>query len=187
MRDQTTLQQRRERIQQRFNTLMNASRDPKLREHLERIRKDSGSETPVEDLLADTTRILLVDDLAYITHTVSYMLAKENYNVHVAKNGAEGIMLFMNTLPDIVITDLRLPDFNGMILSRLIRKLDEQVPIIFITANDLDPEIGLEWDLDVKHYDLDKANMTLLLKPIQKEVILSTIRRLLGEGTTAAS
>ncbi len=160
---------------------MSVSRDPKLKDHLERISHGSATETGVEDLMSDVTRILLVDDLTYITQTVSYMLAKENYNVHVAKNGAEGIVLFMNILPDIVITDLRLPDFNGMILSKLIRKLDAHVPIIFITANDLDPEIGLEWDLDIKHYDFEISNMTLLLKPIQKEVILKTIKHMLGQ------
>lgn len=174
-------QKRREMVQQRFSQLMSASQDPKLKDHLEAIRKASANTAEVEDFLENTVKILLIDDLTYITRTVSHMLTKEEYMVHVAKNGAEGIMLFVSHLPDIVITDLRLPDFNGIILSKLIRKLDENVPIIFITANEMDPDIGMEHDFDIRQFDMEESHMALLLKPIQKEVILRTIKGFLKE------
>ncbi len=176
MRDKADFQTRKALVQKRFNQLMSASHDKKLKDHLEEIRKQSENSAQIDALLPDSIRILLVDDLTYITQTVSHMLEKENYLVHVAKNGAEGIMLFINHIPDIVITDLRLPDFNGIILAKLIRKLDEQVPIIFITANEMDPEIGLEHDFDIRQFDMEESRMSLLLKPIQKEVILKTIK-----------
>jgi CheY-like chemotaxis protein len=162
-------------IRERFQKLLATSQDIKLREHLEAIRRETESGERTNLASTASLRVLLVDDLTYITKTVSYMLQKENFIVHVAKNGAEGIILFMNFLPDIVITDIRLPDFNGMVLVKIIRKLDENVPIIFITANDMDTDVGKELDLDIKHIDLIKNRMAYLLKPIQKEVILQTI------------
>ncbi len=169
----------KKQIQTNFNKILAGIEDRKLREYLEQYsRSDKKKDDEVKNTQAGAS-ILIVDDITYITKTVSYMLQKENFRVYIANSGAEGIAQFVNHLPELVITDIRLPDFNGNILAKLIRKLDKSVPIIFITANDMDPETGLELDLDVKHMDLEANHMAFLPKPIQKEIILETIQHFL--------
>ena len=163
---------RQKKIKERFKQLLNSSLDSKISVHLNSIQKIANL---VDDVVKDNSQIniLLVDDLAYISRTVSYMLQNEGFKVFIAKNGTEGIILFQNIVPDIVITDILLPDFNGIELAALIRKLDETVPIIFITA--------IDKDMECRHYNLAKNRMAYLQKPIRKEVILGAIHKLLSE------
>ncbi len=164
---------REQMIKDRFSSWLSGNIDQKIRMHINSIEKEIS--VRVGEIKKDLTRtnILLVDDLPYITKTVSYILEKENFKVLSAKNAAEGLLLFQSMIPDLVITDIHLPDFNGFELAMLIRKLDEMVPVIFITAIDIDEEL--------EHYDLKKKRMAYLQKPITKEQLLETINKLINE------
>ncbi len=164
---------REQMIKERFSSWISGNIDQKISIHIKSIQKEIFAK--LGEIKKDLTRtnILLIDDLAYITKTVSYMLQKENFSVFTAKNAAEGLLLFQNLIPDLVITDIHLPDFDGIELAMLIRKLDEIVPIIFITA--------IDFDAEVEHYDLKKERMAYLQKPITKEQLLDTIKTLFNE------
>ena len=164
---------REQRIKERFAALVNGELDQKISIHINTKEKEISPDSSEIKKDYAFTNILLVDDLTYITKTVSYMLQKENFKVWTAKNGAEGLILFQNLAPDLVITDVRLPDFNGIEMVNLIRKLDETVPVIFITAIDMNAEL--------QHYDLSRNRMAFLLKPILKDDLLDTIKKLINE------
>lgn len=117
--------------------------------------------------------ILLIDDLTYITKTVSHLLSREGLKVFVAKNGLEGILLFQRLQPHVVILDIRLPDINGFDIANLIRKVDPVTPVIFITANELD-------EIQYQNVPGPKAYMQ---KPITRDKIIGRIEELLLMAT----
>lgn len=80
--------------------------------------------------------VLVVDDNRFIQESLPALLEEEGYRVSVAKNGEEGFRRVCTQPVDLVITDVAMPDVDGIELIRLMR-LDpffQRVPIIAITA-----------------------------------------------------
>ncbi len=83
-------------------------------------------------------RLLVVDDEAKLLRAVAVALRGEGYDVTTARAGAEALILVAQSLPDLVISDIRMPGMDGY---RLARKLRESartalIPIVFLTAKD---------------------------------------------------
>jgi two-component system KDP operon response regulator KdpE len=74
-------------------------------------------------------RILIVDDERQITRVLRTSLQSSGYEVSVANNGMEAFNLFKSVAPDLIITDLSMPEMDGLELTRAIRSISE-VPII---------------------------------------------------------
>ena len=94
--------------------------------------------------------ILIVEDNADVRSFIREQL--EDYKVLEAANGREGIAMSQGTIPDLIITDLMMPEMDGYQFSKKIRS-DEKtshIPIIMLTAKaGLDPKIeGLEIGID---------------------------------------
>ena len=79
--------------------------------------------------MADKQRILLVDDERQITRVLSRGLTAKGYDVHVAADGEAALQTFGDWHPDLIITDLSMPNMNGLELCRRLRAFSE-VPII---------------------------------------------------------
>jgi two-component system response regulator AtoC len=82
-----------------------------------------------------TGRILVVDDEARMRRILEIMLRKVGHEVLSAGNGVEALTLFKRETTDLVITDLRMPEMDGLELLRRIRELDPDLPVIVITAH----------------------------------------------------
>ena len=67
-------------------------------------------------------KILLIEDDASIIRFLSLSLDKNGYKVIEARNGIEGISLFMSDNPDLILLDLGLPDMDGVDVIRKIRQ-----------------------------------------------------------------
>jgi len=85
-----------------------------------------------------TKRLLVVDDEAKLLRAVAVDLRGEGYDVTTARSGAEALVSIAQSLPDLIISDIRMPGMDG---HRLARKLRESartalIPIIFLTAKD---------------------------------------------------
>ena len=80
-------------------------------------------------------RILLADDEVNILKVLSAVLKREGYEVHTAADGVEALRLFSQKMFDAVITDLKMPEMDGMTLLREITKRDPDIPVIIITAH----------------------------------------------------
>ncbi len=85
--------------------------------------------------------ILLIDDNEEILDTFKQLLLSEGYHVTTANNGAIGTILFMRQSFDLVITDLNMPEMNGLDVIRRINNTIK-VPIILMSSNYLpvDPD-----------------------------------------------
>ena len=78
-------------------------------------------------------RILVVDDEAQITRVLRAALQSNGYEVSVARNGVEAIALYLESQPDLVITDLSMPEMDGVELTREIRQR-ASTPIIVVSV-----------------------------------------------------
>lgn len=77
--------------------------------------------------------ILVVDDESQITRVLKTTLSSQGYGVRVASDGDEAILLMKEWLPDLVITDLRMPNLGGLELCKHIRA-KSKVPIIVLSV-----------------------------------------------------
>ncbi|MDR2089897.1 MAG: response regulator transcription factor [Clostridiales Family XIII bacterium] len=83
--------------------------------------------------MAHKDRILIVDDENGICRFLSTVLSINNYDVLVARTGADAYMMITSSMPDLVLLDLGLPDMDGLHIIRSVREWTE-LPIIVVSA-----------------------------------------------------
>lgn len=121
-------------------------------------------------------RILVIDDEELITGSLKLLLKKEGYNVTIAKSGLEAIGKVKAADFDLIISDIRMPEMDGVETLKQIRDLLEKkskkpVPEILITGYaDMDKYMAAR-ELEVFDY---------LSKPFDNEEFLRIIRNALG-------
>jgi two-component system cell cycle response regulator CpdR len=116
--------------------------------------------------MANSQRILVVDDEPWSLEFVCDFLRKEGYEVTQAKDGAEAIELIERSQFDLVLSDVRMPHLDGVTLVRYVRSRTPTLPIILMT--------GVASDLTPKLY-----NVPCLSKPFSLADLRSNIERLL--------
>lgn len=88
--------------------------------------------------MSDTTfKILLVEDDDALRFIVKDNLEQNNYNVQVAEDGEKALELFNQLAVDLIVLDVMLPKIDGFQVAKIIRKVNQQVPIIFLTARSM--------------------------------------------------
>ena len=84
--------------------------------------------------------ILLVDDEEGIRKVLGILLADMGYQVHMAANGNEALRAFEKLRPPIVLTDIKMPEMDGIELLRHLKQISPETEVIMITqaayAND---------------------------------------------------
>lgn len=79
-------------------------------------------------------KVLVVDDEPVVRASCRRVLGREGYHVETAESGRDGLGRACATPYDVVITDLRMPDLDGMELIRQLRKRDAATPVLVITG-----------------------------------------------------
>jgi PAS domain S-box-containing protein len=136
---------------------------------------DNGTQTPEQETIpGGKEKILLVDDEKNIVYTVQNMLTGLGYQVTSMTGSIEALETFHITPGsfDIIITDLTMPHLTGVDLSRQIKRIRSDIPIILCT--------GYSEMIDEKKIE-DLGIQAFLMKPIGKRVLAETIRRLLDQ------
>ncbi|MCK8601339.1 ATP-binding response regulator [Desulfoferrobacter suflitae] len=80
------------------------------------------------------TPILIIDDEPGVVEGIKFFLEDEGYDVHEALKAKDGLEIFRSVNPDVVVTDLRMPEMSGIELISEIKKLNAATPIIVITG-----------------------------------------------------
>src|SRR6201996_5564856 len=111
-------------------------------------------------------RILIVDDERQITRVLRTSLQSSGYEVTVANNGLEAFELFRTAQPDLVITDLAMPEMDGIDLTRAIRRLSE-TPIIILSVREQET---------MKVAALDEGADDYVTKPFSMPELLARVR-----------
>lgn len=81
------------------------------------------------------THVLVVDDQIGMREMLSEALSDKGYSVDTAASAAQAYQALDVQLPDLLMTDLRLPDENGLHIIAKVRAIDAQLPIVLITAH----------------------------------------------------
>jgi len=79
-------------------------------------------------------RILVIDDDTSLRRVLEYNLQEEGYEVFAAADGAEGLRIFDEQQPDLVITDLKMPGTSGFQVLEGVKERSRQVPVMVLTA-----------------------------------------------------
>ena len=124
--------------------------------------------------MSDKQRILIVDDERQITRVLSRGLTAKGYDVHVAADGEAALQTFGDWHPDLIITDLSMPNMNGLELCRRLRTFSE-VPIIVLSVK------GEE---RAKVEALDAGADDYVTKPFGIDELLARIRATLRRAPT---
>jgi DNA-binding response OmpR family regulator len=82
----------------------------------------------------NTTEILLVEDDESLGFLIKDTLGVHGWNVHLFSTGEKGLTAFHSNTFDLCILDVMLPEKDGFTLAEEIRKFNQQVPIMFLTA-----------------------------------------------------
>ena len=129
-------------------------------------------------------RILLIDDEpAQITSIKSY-LKRRNYSVLTASSGEEGISYIDNGNIDLVFTDFRMPDMNGLEVVQNIKKLNPEIPVVVITAfSDTKDAVTVmkEGAFDYLSKPIDLEELELLVNKAKEHQYLVSENKLLRE------
>ncbi len=78
--------------------------------------------------------ILIIEDDADNLRSVSEVAEDAGFETQQAATGLSGIEEFQKKTPDVVLTDLALPDIDGIQVLRRLRKIDPAVPVLIMTA-----------------------------------------------------
>ena len=109
--------------------------------------------------------ILIIDDDKEICELINLFLKLEGYNIFTAGTGLEGLSVFREADPDLVILDIGLPDVSGQQICRVIRG-ESSVPIIILSARDSVPDKVICLDYGADDY---------LTKPFENIELLARI------------
>jgi CheY-like chemotaxis protein len=120
-------------------------------------------------------RILVIDDENLIREIVKEMLEVEGYVVSTAANGKEGLLLYRKELPDLIITDIFMPEMEGL---ETIRELHRSSPDVKILAISGGGERGM---LSFLSHARRFGALRTLEKPFSREELLNSVRELLAE------
>jgi len=136
----------------------------------------------------ENLKVLVVDDEPNIRDLLSASLRFQGHQVLTAANGNEAISKIVENQPDIVLLDVMLPDISGFGVTKKIRSLGIEVPILFLTARDdtEDKVTGLTVggdDYVTKPFSLDEiiARINAIMRRTGKDGALSQI--VVGELT----
>ncbi len=119
-------------------------------------------------------RILVIEDEAHIADGIRLNLSIQGYGVKIAQDGIAGLELWRSWQPDLIILDIMLPMIDGFSILKTIRKEDEKIPVLILSArgDTKDKVKGLKYGVD-----------DYLSKPFDLEEFLLRIKRLLKKKT----
>lgn len=114
------------------------------------------------------TRVLIIDDDESMVEMLRLILEPDVFEVFIANNSTSGIDLTRETLPDVVILNLLMPDMSGWEICREIRNFS-QVPILVLSAISKPGMVSKALDEGADDY---------LIKPMTSSVLIAHVKRL---------
>jgi len=123
-------------------------------------------------------KVLLVEDENVLASIIKEALETRDFQITIAGNGVEGWTLYHQIKPDLCVIDVMMPRKDGFSLVEDIRKIDGQVPIIFLTAKTQPEDVLKGFEVGADDYMKKPFSMEELVYRLK-----SLIRRKLPEAT----
>jgi DNA-binding response OmpR family regulator len=121
-------------------------------------------------------RILLIEDDDAVRDTLHEILKQLGYDVKEARDGKQGLALFKAAGADVVITDIVMPEMEGMQVIRELRQIDPAVKIIAMSGG------GRQSAQDYLKVARILGAVRILPKPFPSQILDATIREILAES-----
>jgi len=136
------------------------------------LASEPAGENKTNPELIDKPKILIVEDQPDVRTYVRGLLEKE-YRVEEAGNGLEGLEKATSTLPELIISDVMMPEMDGFMFCEKLRKnvITSHIPIVMLTALD-----GVESRLE----SLETGADAYVVKPFNKQILLTQVKNLLN-------
>lgn len=116
--------------------------------------------------MSDSFSILVVDDTPSLAESLTDILTIKGYDVYAASSGAEALEILQNHQVDILLTDVRMPDMDGVALHRATRKTHPNLFTILMTAYAAD---------DIIQRGMAEGIKTVLTKPLDIDFLLTLL------------
>src|SRR5437870_5775981 len=121
--------------------------------------------------------ILVVEDEEHFRNIIGEILELEGYDVGLTGSAIEAVHLCQERIPDLVITDLVMPEMNGQELIRSLRQSHPNLPVLAMS--------GASHDVLREAADLGAGGT--LQKPFTQDKLLSVVNKMLGKKTMRMS
>lgn len=115
-----------------------------------------------------STKILVVDDKPMIRDSVGTTLQRSGYKVIAAGDGNTALTMVARHRPAVVITDLKMPEMDGLELLKRVRQSDDQLPVVLMTAYG---------SVDAAVHAMKDGAFDFIQKPFEGDQLVMTIRR----------
>lgn len=156
---------------------LTANKQPRATTNLS--QNESQNVAPILDWTSGNTSILIIEDNEDVQHYLQQFL-KSNFNIYTAKNGKEGWEKAKDIRPDIIISDVMMPEMDGYELCQKLKndEITQAIPVILLTAkaSHQDKLEGLKQQADA-----------YLTKPFDEEELLLRIQQLLQKNSILKS
>ena len=123
-------------------------------------------------------RILSIDDSPTVLKLIEMICQNAGYEIHVARNGREGVERAVEVRPDVILVDFIMPEMNGLQVCKALQEnpVTREIPIILVSSKG--DAVGDKFveTLGVKHY---------CTKPFQADDLLGKLAEVLGERAAA--
>jgi DNA-binding response OmpR family regulator len=117
--------------------------------------------------------VLLVEDEQTLAMIIKDTLEENDFIIHTANDGEEGLSLFFELHPDVLVADVMMPKMDGFEMVRRIRQTDKQTPVLFLTARSAINDVVEGFELGANDY---------LKKPFGIQELIIRIKALMGKA-----
>jgi len=114
--------------------------------------------------------VLFVDDEEIVIDIMQDILPMLFKNSYYARDGVEGIEQFKQNKPDIIITDISMPHLDGISMLKVIKEIDQNVKIIFLSGHNEQDQIEACKDL----------NGEFIIKPISSNILYQALGKVIS-------
>ncbi len=120
-------------------------------------------------------RILIIDDDDSITSLLRKVLERGGYEVVTAANGREGVRLYIEAPADLVISDILMPEMDGLEALKELRRISPDLKLIAVSGG------GARLKMDVLKVAEYLGAAATFEKPYKIEALLAAVRQLLND------
>ena len=121
----------------------------------------------------DKIKVLLVEDEQTLAMIIKDTLDAQGFEISVAQNGQEGIRMFYELHPDVLVTDVMMPRIDGFELIRQLRQSDRNTPILVLSARSAINDVVEGFEIGANDY---------LKKPFGMQELIIRIKALVGRA-----
>ncbi|MBD81571.1 MAG: DNA-binding response regulator [Crocinitomicaceae bacterium] len=123
-------------------------------------------------------QILLVEDDQNLAYLIREQLNEYRFKTVVCTTGLSGLEAFKERLFDLCIFDIQLPDFDGYRLAQKVKKIDQKIPLIFLTSRNLKKDQLRGYSLGADDY---------VTKPFDFDLLFVKIKAILQRSHTGSA